>query len=451
MKFTDIMHRLLILFLLSCVVSSASIAQSTNNSPYSYYGLGEIGGLDHASLGAIGNAYLCAFDSTVLNFYNPSSYNTLATGVPLVSIGVSSRLSTYSQGSISEFSNVAGLHHFALAFPVHKHVGLAFGIKPFSRKGYSFTTKEKIGSDSLEYTYEGKGSANEAFVGVSTDILQFPTFRWAVGINAGYIFGRTSNYRTASVIGATNGGYEERSIQANSFHYSLGTYLDYRINGVHNLRFGGTYEPIQYLNTDYKNTVFYASNVNANPYGFDTLTATTSTGRFTLAPKIGLGLSYTINFGAESTQSKHKNQLTTHLNYSMTDWSKYNDPYSSSNTSTLSTTSLNFGVQYIPETDLKNLQNSKFYQRLRYRAGAYSYTLPYDVNGEQLKDFGTTFGIGLPVTIGNAISSLDLGLSYGSRGVQDETVLKESYYGINIGVTISPDRADRWFRKRKLN
>lgn len=444
------MHKLLVLFLLSCSVGFNSIGQTTNNSPYSYYGLGEIRGLDHAALGAIGNAYLTAFDSTVVNFYNPSSYNTLAKGVPLLAFGVSSRLSTYSQGDVSEFSSVTALHHFALAFPVHKHVGLAVGIKPFSRKGYQFSYREPLDADSIEYTYEGRGGANEVFIGLSSNLLQLGKWRWAVGMNAGYVFGSTSNYRTASVVGEINGGYEERSIQVNSFHYAIGTNIDYAINNTHQLRLAGTFEPVQYLNTDYENIVFYANNVSGNPLNFDTLTSEFSSGRFTLAPKYGVGLGYVINFGAESTQNKRKSQLATHLNYSFSDWSQYNDPYTSSG-NLMSTSSINFGIQYTPETDMKNAQNAKFFEMLRYRAGVYNYTLPFEVEGEQLSDFGTTFGIGLPVTIGNAVSSIDLGLSYGSRGVNDESVLKESYYGINVGITVSPDKADRWFRKRKLN
>lgn len=450
MRSIAIMHKLFVLLFASILLGFNSSGQTTNNSPYSYYGLGEIGGLDHASLGAIGNAYISAFDSTVLNFYNPSSYNTLAKGVPLLAFGVSSRLSNFSQGNTTEFSSVTALHHFALAFPVHKHVGLAFGMKPFSRKGYQFSTGEQLGADSIEYSYEGRGGANEAFIGLSTDLVNIKNIRWAVGINAGYIFGSTTNYRTASIVGEINGGYEERSIQVNSFHYTLGTYLDYSLNSIHNIKLGGTFEPAQYLNSDYEDIVFYANNISGNPYSFDTLTSSFSSGRFTLAPKIGVGIGYTVNFGANSTQRKRKSQLATHLNYSISDWSKYNDPYNASGT-LLNTSSINFGIQYIPETDVKNAQNAKFYEMLRYRAGVYNYTLPFEISGEQLNDFGTTFGIGLPITIGNAISSVDLGLSYGSRGIQDETVLKESYYGINVGITISPDKADRWFRKRKLN
>lgn len=450
MKSIAIMHKLIALILLSCSFVFSSLGQSTNNSPYSYYGLGEIGGLDHASFGAMGNTYISSFDSTVLNFYNPSSYNTLAKGVPLLAFGVSSRLSNFSQGNVSEFSNVTALHHFALAFPVHKHLGLAFGIKPFTRKGYQFSTKEPLGTDSIEYVYRGKGGANEVFIGISADILHLNKFRWATGMNAGYVFGNSTNIRSASVVGESNGGYEERKIQVNSFHYTLGTYLDYDVSKTHHIRLAGTFEPVQYLKTDYDNTVFYAANVDGNPLNFDTLSTNLGSGNFVLAPKIGIGLNYTINFGAESTQNKRKSQLATHFNYSTSDWSKYKNPYYT-NGSLLNTSSINFGIQYTPETDSKNAQNSKFFELLRYRAGIYNYTLPFEVQGEQLNDFGTTFGIGLPVTIGNAVSSIDMGLSYGSRGVQNETVIKESYYGINVGITISPDKADRWFRKRKLN
>ena len=450
MKSTDIMLRVLVFLLLSVSLGSNSFGQTTNNSPYSYYGLGESGGLDHAALGAIGNSTITPFDSTILNFYNPSSYNTLAAGIPLVSFGVSSRLSNFTKENTTEFSSVTALQHFALAFPAHKHLGIAFGLKPFTRKGYSFSSKEPLQADSVEYGYEGTGGANEVFLGLSADLLHFNSIRWAVGMNAGYVFGATKNIRTASIIGESSGGYEERSIQINSFHYSLGTYLDYKINEAHNIRIAGTFEPLQQLSTEFENTVFYANNITGNPNFFDTLTNLRASGRFALAPKLGFGMGYIVNFGAKSTQNRRKSQLAAHFNYSTSDWSQYIDPYDAG-AQLLSTSSINFGIQFIPETDVKNSQNAKFHEKLRYRAGVYNYSLPFEIGGEQLTDFGTTFGIGLPVTVGNAVSSVDLGLSYGTRGVQDASVLKESYYGINVGITISPDKADRWFRKRKLN
>ena len=87
---------------------------------------------------------------------------------------------------------------------------------------------------------------------------------------------------------------------------------------------------------------------------------------------------------------------------------------------------------------------------MRYRVGAYYNTLPYTAGGEQVTDFGTTFGLGLPIAVRSSVSSVNFGFSFGQRGVSDATQLKEQYYGINFGITISPV-GDRWFQKSKLD
>ena len=87
---------------------------------------------------------------------------------------------------------------------------------------------------------------------------------------------------------------------------------------------------------------------------------------------------------------------------------------------------------------------------MKYRVGVYQLTLPYQTNGQQAEDFGTTFGFGIPIVVQNSLSSINLGFTIGKRGVADSQAFKEQYYGINIGVSIAPG-ADRWFVKRKLN
>lgn len=440
----------IVLILSSSVIS---LGQSTNNSPYSYYGLGELGGLDHATMGALGNAYTTVFDSTTLNFYNPATYNTLSKGVPLFSFGISSRLSNFSEGSNENFSGISALNHFALAFPIKNHFGFAFGFKPYSRRGYSINSGTEIDSDSLHYNYEGTGGANEVFLGLSSDLIHLENTRLAVGINGGYVFGGITNtkrsyYDVSSI--SKPGGVDVKSVYISAFHYQIGFYFTQVLQEKHTIRLAGTFEPSQKFGSDYSNALYYANNVfNSNAY--DTLNYNDSSAQFTMAPTFKFGAAYILDFGKDDTQKKRKSQLAFHLNYSMTDWSGYNDPYDGNSPNYLNTVSYNFGVQFIPETDLYSGKPVKFHEKLRYRAGIYQYSLPFETNGEQVKDFGTTFGIGLPVTIGNAISSIDLGFSYGRRGIADQSALSEGYYGLNFGLTISPDKADRWFRKRKLN
>lgn len=455
MKFTNIMRRLLFSFAF-IVLGSSSIAQPTTNSPYSSFGIGESGDLDHATMLGVGNSTATMIDSFTLNYYNPASYNQISPGQPLFSLGISSRLSNYSENGVKSFSNISTLQHFAMAFPIRKHFGLAFGLKPYSRKGYEFSERFEIGTDSLKNTYSGSGGFNEVFIGISTDLLpKADSTRLSIGANFGYLFGQASNQRTSTLLISgqeKTGGVDIRTIKATSFHYNLGLYFSHDFNPNHSILVSGMLEPSQKLTASYDYGLYYSTDVT-NPNFYDTVFYSEATsGRITTALQYTAGLRYTMRRTPEEDEKHSLNsELSIHATYRGTGWNNFNIPFDGDSTVYLNTNKYTFGLQYIPETGfLKNRTLTKFYQRMRYRVGGYYMTLPYQTSGEQVRDFGTTFGLGLPIAAGGSISSVNLGFSVGRRGVSDSQSLMENYYGINFGVTISPI-GDKWFQKRKLN
>jgi len=160
-----------------------------------------------------------------------------------------------------------------------------------------------------------------------------------------------------------------------------------------------------------------------------------------------------LNFNARKGQTNElSSQLGFHLNYTMSDFKKFENTFKPNSVGyIMNGTELNFGMQYVPEVNfIVNKVTTKFYERMRYRVGAYYKTLPYSLNGEQITDLGTTFGLGFPILSENTLSSINIGLSYGVRGISDKSALRETHYGINIGLIIAPS-TDKWFVKRKLN
>jgi hypothetical protein len=69
----------------------------------------------------------------------------------------------------------------------------------------------------------------------------------------------------------------------------------------------------------------------------------------------------------------------------------------------------------------------------------------------QLVDKGVSFGIGVPIVLNRAVSTVNLSANYGVQGGNGgPNVVKENYYGFNLGINIAPSY-DRWFRKYKLD
>jgi len=452
--------RNLFLFFLSSFISVMAFAQSGTNSPFSTYGLGEIGGLDHANFIGLGNSTITVNDSMTLNYYNPSTYSSLAQHKPLFSFGVASRHSVFSENGLKSTNILASIQHFAMAFPFAKRFGLGVGLKPYSSRGYEFSTRTKVNDDSLHYVYSGNGGLNEFFTGLSVKAFEYKGAKLAIGANFGYIFGQVINTRKSGLIVSSEnnnnnftGGINTKLIQAKAFHYTLGATYSQKINANHQINISAVYDPFQKINAEYENVLFYGSNVN-NPLTYDTLTVfDTLSGNLSTVPTMTYGLNYIYSFaGRKNHTNKLNSQLSIHTSYSTAEWTRYENTFDPTFTNTfLNSTKLTFGIEYLPETNfIANKALTKFHHRVKYRIGAYQHLLPYETNGEQVKDFGTTFGFGIPIVVKNSLSSINFGFSTGKRGISDANALNEKYYGFNVGISIAPG-ADKWFVKRKLN
>ena len=439
-----------LLVVLFALIGTLSYAQN----PYSYFGIGELSGRDHPIFSGLGNTEITLVDSMTLNFFNPASYNALGQGQPIFSLGFSSRLSTFEQGGVSEFNPSSNIHHFALGLSFAKHFGLGFGLKPYSQRNYDFTSGAVVDGDSITYRYTGTGSLNETYLALSAELLPFwDSTKLSVGANLGWVFGSVQNNRFSWLASQSvpTGGAAIESMTVGSLHYDFGMYFKHQFNQNHELGLYATVDPSQSFAAEQSNGIFFSANVE-NPNLFDTTSFIEQTGgSITTAPEFTYGFSYTY-FVRDSKKQQYKLHpaIGLHASYSSTDWSQYRNPYDATE-SLLSTTKLSFGLQFIPESgDLFAKNNGKMFSKARYRTGYYTYTLPFAVNGEQVTDFGTTFGIGLPVSIGRSLSSINFGASIGRRGTSDATQLQERYYGFNFGISVAPSSAEKWFQKRRV-
>jgi len=70
------------------------------------------------------------------------------------------------------------------------------------------------------------------------------------------------------------------------------------------------------------------------------------------------------------------------------------------------------------------------------------------VNNTDIKNFGITFGVGLPLsTAAGGFSNINLGFEVGKRGTTEMMLIEENYFKINLGLSLN----DKWFLKRKIN
>lgn len=427
------------------------------NSPYSATGIGEHVGSNSPVFSGIGNHSVTYAMPSVLNSSNPATYSYLRHQFPIFTIGMNTRLSTNHSNGEKEFNNATSISEIAFGLSFAKRFGLAFGIKPIYRKSYNITIKEPLLTDSIRYDYVGSGSVNKAFIGFSANIFNKDVFKWSVGGNVGAIFGMVQDDRKSSIIAATTkaGGVEMTSQAIRSFHYDLGTLVQWKLKKVNTFTLGATMEPMQNIKSTYNQSLWYSpSDVNTiQTYQYLAGTGDVK-GKIQFANNYSVGLSYGRLI---KKKGKDGNERVSHLmvmaGYNVAEWSKYNDNFAdSTRINTMKDVSgFNVAVQFIPEAQSAGTILPKFLKRTNYRVGYYTNTLPYIMNGTQLSEWAVTAGLGMPILVDKRVdSSIQLGVGYGKRSSTADA-LSQSFVTINLGIFVAPSVNDRWFVKRKLD
>jgi len=447
------LQNIITIFLL--LVTSQAISQQTTNTQYSAYGIGSTENVESGIFGGLGSSNISYFDSTVLNYFNPASYSSISKGQPLLSTGTSSRISTFSENGINSNSSNTTLSHFALGFSFANRFGLAFGFKPYSRRGYEFSSNEVIGSDTIKNTYSGSGSTNEAFLGLSSKLVTFNRTDVSFGVNLGYVFGSLRNRRTSQLNDLIAGGIDHKNIDIRGFNTEIALSINHQINEKHSFTLSSVYSPSLKYNAERSTNLFYAADVLDESTYFRLDSTGNIEGNINSTSEINGGINYRFNFKDVAKKSKVRNsELSFHLNYSFTNWKDYKETYNGIDNSNnfYNTSKISFGMQYTPESSfLSSASSSKIFEKIRYRAGFYNYTLPIQQSLNTINDYGVTLGFGIPIQVQKSMSSVNISVGYGQRNNGVSTDFRESYTSINFSLIMAPGNFEKWFVKRKYN
>ncbi|MDD2983143.1 MAG: hypothetical protein PHQ74_07125 [Crocinitomicaceae bacterium] len=431
-----------------------SSAQNAAKSPYSSYGIGEYGGLEHATFSGMGNNSIAFIDSITLNYNNPSSYAMLGKGQPLFSTGISARLSDFKSGNSHYNTGYLGINHFAIGIPFANNFGLAVGLKPFSRTGYQFGDSQIVNSEEMKYVYRGTGGTNELFGGFSASIFNFKGHRLSLGANLGYVFGSTENERISYINNSlnTSGGVENQGYTFNSINLDFGLNYIWKLSKASSLTIAGVYTPNLKLAVEKNEFLAYAANVS-NPNGYSYLYETVENGTIAMPSTVGVGFNFVTR---PKNLEKRSNvyELSINGEVKMMDWSNYETSFAGITTRGDFENTIRYGVgaQFVPHYNfLDRTGGAKYIYRIRYRVGFNYATLPIVVLNKQQSDMAVTAGFGFPVAIQRSSSSVNIGFTLGQRGNGSSMSINEKYLGINFGVTISPGVNDRWFRRFKID
>lgn len=417
--------KILIAFL--CVVAHGAFAQNGTISPYSYFGIGDDrdkGAVDTQMMGGV-SMY---GDSIHINLSNPAAYSKLR--LTAYTAGISHKEYQLKSWNEEQRTSVTNLDYLAIGFPLAKNVGFGFGIMPYSSVGYSLNSTSNSANGEVSNFFEGEGGLNRLYASIGFEPIKNLSF----GVTANFNFGTLEYQRIQSVEGVQFGTLDDRESNINGydFKYALNynptikdkytLYTSVLINTQGNL----TSENTQTLGSF---SLVTGNNVEVVDVDLDASNLRNTELKIPTRTTFGLGFGENKKWflGAEYSFQQMGDFENTFLGLDNID-------YGDANTYAL-------GGYWIP--DYRSLTG--YFNRITYRAGLRYDVTGMTINNKEINNFGITFGLGLP--LGADFSNLNVGFELGRRGTTDANLIEESYFKINLGLSLNA----RWFVKTKIN
>lgn len=410
-------------------LGSVALTQETRvNSPYTLFGIGNLNNTNsNIRSMSMGGIKYGLRSNTLINPANPASYTAFDSISFLFEGALSGGFVTIKSINQSEKSNYASLNYLTFGFPVASWWRSSFGVMPYSNVGYKVSNDEEtVDFGTVRYTNDGTGGLNQVYWGNGFKVSN----NLSVGFNAAYVFGTIDNglsvtFPDSSFYFSTR---KDISYTASDFIFTYGLQYTIPFKNNLNLTLGTSFSNTTNLNAQRDILVrnFYGE-INEIRYYKDTiLNELDNKGEFILPRSIGAGF---------VMEKKDKWLVGADFN-----WQNWEEFRSFGESDTLKNRlSLSLGFQFIPD----KYSIFSYLERLSYRFGI-KYTDSYlDVKGNQLKEFGISFGVGFPVW--KSRSQFNLGVEFGKWGTTADGLIQENYIKFIFAVSIY----ENWFIKPK--
>jgi len=405
------------------------------NSPYARFNIGRLepqGPFKSQGMGGTGTAMR---DNTSVFYTNPASYSSFDTTSFVFDFGLDYSMNFVSNDNENYFSDDINFDHVIMGFPIKKGWGVAIGVVPVSSGYYKMFDVVIKGDPAYDpitggYTssFSGEGSLSNFILGTGFKL----TKDLSVGANMTVLFGNLARkYQVdfSDYFNSFNNSSEE-NIQIGGINFDLGFqytkllqndfFFSAGLSGTLGNGYNTNYERYSYSYTAYGNR-------DTISYVVDDLTKTYIPG----SVRAGIALG-------------KRNKFTAAFDFIAAEWNESElpgiDGYAAN------TRSFHLGMEYIPE----KYSNFSFLRRIEYRAGTHYGDNYVIVDGEQVKEIGASFGLGIPMglslsdkrSLSRANFMFDYTRTYGSGNLHNENYLT---FGLSFNFY------DFWFVKRKYD
>lgn len=423
--------------ILASVCITPAVAQSGTNSPYSQYGLGLLNEQSSGFNRGMNGLGLAFREHNQVNYINPASYSALDSLTFIFDAGLSGQITNFNENGHKINANNADFEYAVAAFRAFKHVGVSFGIVPFTNVGYNYAITDYLNDDrdvAYTNTYSGSGGIHQVYFGAGWEFLK----GLSVGANISYLWGDIDR----SVINSYSDGsintlskYYTASVK--SYKLDVGLQYQFALDKKNALAIGLTYGLGHKLGTD----------PTCNIISTNTMTAVADTASFT----VNNGLEIPTSFGA-GVMWNHANKLKLGADFSYQQWGSLQYPvyrvvndeprYELTDDYYKDRYKVTVGGEFCNDE-----MSRRFFDRIRFRAGVSYATSYYKINGLDGPDeISASIGFGIPIV--NAYNNRSV-LNISGQWVHSAAngLLTENTFRINIGITFN----ERWFMKWKVD
>lgn len=413
---------------LAMMMVSVAFSQSGTNSPYSQFGLGMLGDQSQGFSRGMNGVGLALRKGNVVNTLNPASYSEIDSLTMLFDVALSGRFTNFKEGNVSVNASNADFEYAVGTFRLLPHVGVTFGVLPFSSIGYNYSTTSSLEGSTLKMTetYSGSGGIHQLFLGAGWRIFK----PLSLGFNIAYLWGNynRSVYTSGSetLVKTMTKAY---SANINNYNLEFGLQWQQHLSKKDDLLLGAT------IGIGHK----LGANPACNIITIDPLTSVSDTTSFSITNGLELPMRYGVGLAWSHNQKWH-----VEADFTMHKWAGISYPVESDGQYTLRSGLLkdsykaNVGFDYLPAASSRNFLN-----RVHYRFGAGYATPYYNINGQNgPKEVSISAGFGIPIAnMHNNRSVLNISGQWVHNAA--DGFITENMFRINIGITFN----ERWFMK----
>ena len=386
-------------------------------TPYSKMGYGMLNDNVSSIQRSMGGVGYAMRGGRTINVMNPASYANVDSLTFLWDVGVDLSNLWSKEGDRKGYNLGGGLDYLTGHFRIAKGLGGSFGLVPYSQVGYAYGGDIDGGNESRS----GSGGFNQLYVGLGYQ----PFKNFNVGLNFAYLFGSTSN---TTLINSSSTSYFTRNMKIRDWNTQVGVQYSLPISkGRDVFTVGLTWQPKKSYHGETWGTSYDSQDSKVDTIGF-----TNMGGNYEQPTSIGAGVSYTWN-----------QKLTVEADYTYQKWSsakyhpiagfesdamKFDDRWKAA-----------VGMQYTPN------RRGSYFGAMSFRAGVF-YDHDYlNYNGNNVRDYGVSVGVGLPASLPSR-TTINLGVEWRHRESTPTHLITENYLNITLGVNFN----ELWFWKNRI-